>query len=126
MYSIQFQQSRTVTWECALCKGRCTLAEEDFSEKRLTYGCHCGKIYAVIFDERITVEEDKSLETLFTIHRYSGGVEVCLAWESSKCRYASIDEEHGWSEALDRAIGYCWRMYNEEITAHIKGEEARD
>lgn len=120
MSSIQFTQSRTVTWDCALCRAKCSLAEKDYPNATLTYACTCGRVYTVTFGQQVTIEENRALDPIFHITRFKVGIEVRLQWDHEKRHYVGVDEDNDWSEALDKAIGYCWRVYGEEIIEHIK------
>jgi hypothetical protein len=128
MSDISFTQSRTVVWNCALCRAKCSLAEKDYTNSKLTYACTCGRTYTVTFGQQVKLEENRALDSIFQIDRYTGGIEVRLQWNHDKGKFASVGEDNDWSEALNTAIGYCWRVYGEEIIARIKAmpEQAQE
>jgi hypothetical protein len=124
--TISFTQSRAITWICTLCQARCDLQETSIPQ--FAYTCSCGTVYMVTFGQQVTIEENKALDRIFSIERYSGGIAVCLRWDQNKRHFEGINEQCSWSEALDQAIGYCWRVYGEEIIEHIKAmpEQTKD
>lgn len=118
---IQLTRSRTLSWKCVLCLCEHTVSEKVFfgTDQTITYGCACGRIYRVCFKGDGSVEEDTTLDRLFTITRSSSGIEVRLAWDAHKGAWAMIEREN-WSQALAQAIGMCWQRYADEITERLR------
>lgn len=122
MSDIQITEYRTYLWRCSICGEKCAVSGISIGST-YTYGCVCGRIYRLTRNSEsdTSIEEDDVLMGIFSAKCFHSGIAVHLAWDEHKSAWITAGEESGEQrKALDQAMGQCWRLYRDEIIAHIK------